>query len=84
MKKTIEELYQKAKRFDESGVYQSEEYAVIAKQQNRLYKEISALFGPVAISLLEEYTAAIGDEMELECKHFFEQGYLLGLSDTPR
>lgn len=78
MKKFLEELYQEAKRFDEGDIYQSEEYAAIAKRQNRLYKEISALFGPVAVSLLEEYTAAVGDEMELESKHFFEQGYLAG------
>ena len=82
MKKSLEDLYREAKRFDESGIYQSDEYAAIAKQQNRVYKEICAIFGPVAASLLEEYTAAIGDEMELECKHFFEQGYLMGRRES--
>lgn len=78
MKKSVEELYQEAKRFDESDIYQSPKYDAVAKNQNRLYKRICFLFGPATVPLLEEYTAAIGDEMELESKHFFEQGYLLG------
>ena len=82
MKKSIEELYQQAKRFDESDIYQSQEYSVIAKNQRELYKKICALFGPTIIPLLEEYTAAVGDEMELECRHFFRQGCILGQSTT--
>lgn len=77
MKKSIEELYREAKRFDESDIYHSEEYDAIARNQRDLYKKMCTLF-PAISSLLEEYTAAIGDEIELECKHFFEQGYLLG------
>ena len=78
MKKSIEELYREAKRFDEGDIYQSLEYDAVAKNQNRLYKQMEILFGPAITPLLEEYTAAIGDEMDLENRHFFELGYLLG------
>jgi len=74
----MEELYHQAKRFDESELYQSDEYAAIAKAQMGLYKKMYALFGAVIAPILEEYHAAISDELELECRHFFEQGYLLG------
>lgn len=83
MKESIEHLYQKAKRFDEGEIYQSQEYSAIAKRQMELHKKMCALFGPLIVSLLEEYSAAIADEMELECRHFFQQGYLLG-QDTSK
>ncbi len=82
MKKSIEELYRQAKRFDEGGIYQSEEYNAIARKQRELYKNLRLLFGPTAGALLEEYTEALGDECELECRHFFEQGYRLGQGHT--
>ncbi len=78
MEKHIEELYQKAKHFDEGRLYQSQEYSDICKRQITLSKEMRLLFGPMLSQLLDEYTAAIGDECDLECRHFFEQGYLLG------
>jgi len=78
MEKYIEELYQKAKRFDEGGLYQSREYEDISQRQFKAYLEMRALFGPALPHLLEDYISATNDEIELECKHFFEQGYLLG------
>ncbi len=78
MKKHIEELYQQAKRFDECGLYQSQQYSDICKRQLTLSQEMRLIFGPMLGQLLDEYTAAIGDECDLECRHFFEQGFLLG------
>ena len=78
MEKSIEELYQQAKRFDEGELYQSQEYSAIARRQTELYQKMRTLFGPPVAPFLEEYAAAIADEMELECRHFFRQGYLLG------
>ena len=43
---------------------------------NHLRRTIQTLFGAVVSPLLEEYAAVIGEETELECRHFFEQGYL--------
>lgn len=80
MEKSIEKLYQQAKRFDEGDIYQSREYDIIARHQRELYKKMRGLFGPLIAPLLEEYTACLGDETELECRHFFEQGFLLGRS----
>lgn len=78
MMSSMEELYQRAKRFDEGEIYQSPEYDKIAKRQMELYREMRALFGPFIVPLLEEYTDQIGEECEMECRHFFEQGYRMG------
>ncbi len=78
MKKHMEHLYQQAKRFDEGELCQSQQYSDICRRQLTLFQEMCLIFGPMLSQLLEEYTAAIGDECDFECKHFFEQGYLLG------
>ncbi len=78
MEKRLEELYREAKRFDEGGLYQSEEYQRIAIRQVKLYKEMRVLFGGLFAKLMEEYFALQGDELEMECRHFFEQGYIMG------
>lgn len=78
MEKRIEELYEEAKRFDESDLYRSAEYDAISEKRCELYENICALFGPAIVPLLEEYADAIGDETELECRHFFKEGYLMG------
>lgn len=78
MEKAVEELYQRAKRFDEGDIYQSEEYTRLVREQSELGLNIRARLGLPGASLLEDYTAVLGDMTELECRHFFEQGYLLG------
>lgn len=74
----MKDLYLKAKRFDESELYQSSEYTRIAKRQLELYTKMRVLFDPLIGPLLEEYTTQIGEEFELECQHFFAQGYQMG------
>ncbi len=78
MEKRLEELYREAKRFDEGGLYQSEEYQRIAIRQVKLYKEMRVLFGGLFGLLMEEYFALLGDVLVMECRHFFEQGYIMG------
>ena len=78
MEEWMEELYQKARRFDEGDLYQRPEHARIAKRQMELYTKMRVLFDPLIGPLLEEYTTQIGEEFELECRHFFMQGYLMG------
>jgi len=82
MKKSIEELYQRAKRFDEGELYQSEEYDAIAARQMELYRIMDAMFSPAIAPLMEEYMSLIYDEMEMECRHFFEQGYKIGQKEA--
>lgn len=80
MKEFMEKQYQQAKRFDEGDIYQSEEYARIVEAKDELCENICIRFGAPIIPLLEDYVAVLGDETEMECRHFFEQGYLLGAS----
>lgn len=78
VEKAVEELYQRAKRFDEGDIYQSEEYAQTVGERNELELKLRAKLGPPGTLLLEDYAAVLGEITELECRHFFEQGYLLG------
>ena len=78
MKRSVEELYQAAIRFDEG---ESQDYNTVLENKNHLRRTIQTLFGAVVSPLLEEYAAVIGEETELECRHFFEQGYLMGLAE---
>lgn len=66
---------------DEGEIYQSQDYNTVLKNKNYLRRTIQTLFGAVVSPLLEEYAAVIGEETELECRHFFEQGYLMGLAE---
>lgn len=81
MDQHIEELYQKARRFDEGDLYQTKEYEEISRRQFNTYLEMRALFGPSLPALLMGYISATNEEIEMECKHFFEQGYLLGQAE---
>lgn len=81
MKRSVKELHQAAIRFDEGEIYQSQDYNTVLENKNHLRRTIQTLFGAVVSPLLEEYAAVIGEETELECRHFFEQGYLMGLAE---
>lgn len=78
MARFMDDLYQKAKRFDEGDIYQSQEYQDVCRKRWQLYEQICLRFGTQIAPLLEEYAAAIGDECDLESKHFFAQGYRFG------
>ena len=76
MKQEIWGCYCSCPRFDESVLRNSEEFSRIAAMRMTAEKLLLAMFGPQALPLLEEYTSALYGEMELEARHFFEQGYL--------
>lgn len=78
MGKSMEELYGDAPRFDCGDLYQSEEYDEALREQLRLEALIEKLYGNGILPLLGEYTEALYQISELECKHFFQQGYLAG------
>ena len=82
MDKHLEELYHKAKRFDEGEAYQTEEYNLIAKKQWALCTMMREAFGEDLWVMLQEYVGVVNEEIEFECKHFFAQGYEAGKADN--
>ena len=70
MKKSVDQLYQEAQRFDEGKLYRSREYWAAAQNKNQAYERMRIYFGSILLPFLE-----------VECRHFFEQGYLMGQAD---
>ena len=72
MKRSVKELYQAAIRLTRGRfikaktTIQFSKIKIICEERYKLFSE--PLFPP----LLEEYAAVIGEETELECRHFFE------------
>lgn len=75
MKQEMMEKYESCIRFDEGSLSQSKEYQETVDKVERIRTLIAEMFGPRILPLLEEYTGAIYEEMELEARHYFEQGY---------
>ena len=75
MDKEVMEKYELCSRFDEGLLYCSKEYEEAAADAERMKNLMADTFGKEILPLLEEYTSAIYEEMELEAKHYFEQGY---------
>ena len=73
----IYELYLDAKRFDESETYQSKEYEELVSRKAELTENLYRKFIS-AIPLMEEFIGLLAEETELECRHFFREGYLAG------
>lgn len=73
----IYELYLDAKRFDESETYQSKEYEELVSRKTELIENLYRKFNS-AIPLMEEFIGLLAEETELECRHFFREGYLAG------
>ena len=78
MTNELKALYEQAPRFDEGNLYQSAEYADAARERIELETLTRRLFGNHAATILEEYAGAMDRITELECQHYFEQGYLAG------
>ena len=68
--------YGRAKRFDEGKVYHSQEYIAFLKRRTQLEETAKSIYGVGVGLLLEEYADLLGDLTELECHHYFEEGYL--------
>ena len=62
-------------RFDEGSLSQSKEYRETAAEAERIGALKAEMFGPRIFPLPEEYTGAMYEKMELEARHYFEQGY---------
>ncbi len=75
MDKHIARLYKNAPRFDESEIIQGEEYSETMREQEQIRDLLIATFGEEVVSLLNDYTTTLYDEMELEAQHFFQEGY---------
>lgn len=69
------EKYESCTRFDEGAGYKTKEFQEISKRRELLRCLIEETFGEQILPLMEEYTACLYDEMELEAWHYFEQGY---------
>ena len=78
MTEEIKTLYEQAPRFDEGDLYQSAEYTDAARERIDLETLTRRLFGNHAATILEEYTEVMDRITELECQHYFEQGYQAG------
>ena len=74
MEQKILQMYQKCIRFDEGNLRQSEQYKKAIAEESRLRQVLVDTYGTHIVPLLEEYIAAIYEEMELEAQHYFEQG----------
>jgi hypothetical protein len=78
MEQEILRQYRSCIRFDQGALYHSKEYADTVAEEERMRALMVDSFGPQILPLLEEYTAALYGEMELEAQHYFEQGYRSG------
>lgn len=76
MNEEIKKLYEEAPRFDCGTLYQSEAYGQTVKERLRVEAMIEKAYGSEVLPMLEEYADTLYQITELECMHFFEQGYL--------
>lgn len=74
MEKHIATLYKAAPRFDEGELACGKEYRQVMRRQEHIRKLLIATFGKGVTALLDDYTGALYDEMELEAQHFFQEG----------
>lgn len=81
MTEEVKKLYEQAPRFDESELYQSEEYAEASEMRLGLEALAERWFKGKLSTLLEDYADAMEQMTGLECMHYFEQGYLAGKQD---
>lgn len=72
---TIDELYDKAPRFDEGDLYQSEEYSDHIRRRTECEVALELALGG-RYELIEDFLEVVYEMTEFECRHFFEQGYL--------
>ena len=81
MNQHIECLYADAPRFDESELCRSDEFSRLSAFQMQLIQQAEVRFGAEAADILEEYMGVLYEQTELECRHFFHQGYLAGRAE---
>lgn len=74
----INELYLNARRFDEGEIYQGRENEELIFKKVEVMENLYRKFGREEMSLFEDYVDLLRDETELECQHFFREGYRAG------
>ena len=74
--KKIAEAYDNAPRFDEGHFYYEREFDELYRKYIDLDDEIACCFPPIQITLLERRLEFEREINELECRHYFEQGWL--------
>lgn len=67
MTEEIKKLYEQAPRFDESDLYQSEEYEEASMMRLGLEALVEKWFHGKLSTLLEDYADALEQMAELEC-----------------
>lgn len=82
MEKRIEELYELARRFDEGELRAGEKYRDIVRQKVGLFEMMLRRYGMGIKRVLDEYTGVLYEEMELEAKHFFREGFLAAIDKS--
>jgi len=82
MDEKIQKRYKEALRFDQGEIYQTSENRRVFGARMVQWDVLVHTYGDEIVPLLERYTLCLYDEMELECRHFFQQGYLAGLADA--
>ncbi len=84
MDQHVKDLFAAAQPFDEGELYQSPEYEK-AEEKFILVEEMAEkLYGAEVAALLPTYLEAWSDAQEIECLHFFNQGYQYGLAKGAR
>lgn len=76
MDEHIEELFEKAARFDGSELAKLEDYKLKERITFLMEELAAAKYGEDARKFLEEYLMAIYDVCHYEFLHYFQQGYL--------
>lgn len=81
MDKEIAKLYKDAPRFDEGDIFGSPAYRAVMSRQEHITELLVGTFGEGVRALLDDYTGALYEEMELEAQHFFQEGYRMAKKD---
>lgn len=76
MDEHIRELYEKAIRFDQGDLRYLEDYLEAEHACAKMEELIEEAYGPTIRPLLHEYAGTLYDIMEIECMHYFQEGYL--------
>ena len=74
----VEKHYEAARRFDEGEIYQSEEYMRLSRLRSERYDALLEILDPRFEELLAQLLECLDKELELECLHYFAEGYAAG------
>lgn len=75
----MEKLYSKCVPFDEGEIVKSESYQAVRKEL-RLIRQFLERRAPETMANLDVYVDKYLEVMEMECRHYFAEGYRMGVS----